>query len=242
MRGRRASDGFTLVELLVVLAIGTIMTALALSSMSNFLQQSRVNSAARMVLTMINRARTTAVSQGRPIGIYFGKATSVTNPIAHPITFTNGTFPTALYMFADNQINPTSWATSSALNFTPGSFGDDDFNQNNSANQTSGGAALIDGPRILPLVGNGTQQQQIVLVPSTSLSALPDDGSGGFSIIFNSTGQPMLTNILGAATVVNGMFPLTIGVVDSANLAISSSAPPGARYIVIQASGTAQIQ
>jgi hypothetical protein len=176
--------------------------------------------------------------------VYFGQANGLATAAAHPLTLPGGAHPVAMYIFVDNQTNPSSWTPTSSLAFTPGAFGDDDYNMPNVVGN-SNGALIVDGPRFLPIMDGG-KSQDIVLVPcaagvtpacGTVLANLPNDGSGGFSIVFSAQGQPMQTNALGAATAVSGLFPLTIGVDDTSD----SNPPIYARYIVVQSSGTAQI-
>lgn len=63
--------GFTLVELMVVLAILAIMAAMVLPNFNQYIQQRRLNGAARQVMSDFMSARMAAVSQNRKVKIFF---------------------------------------------------------------------------------------------------------------------------------------------------------------------------
>lgn len=69
--GRRGR-GFTLVELMVVVAIAGIIAAMASSSLTGLRRQARASGQARLIVYRLQAARTYAVSQGWPQGYYFG--------------------------------------------------------------------------------------------------------------------------------------------------------------------------
>ncbi len=69
---RRAARGFTLMELMVTVAISAILVALAANALSNARKVSRVAAEARLVLQRLQTVRTNAVSQGAAQGYFFG--------------------------------------------------------------------------------------------------------------------------------------------------------------------------
>jgi prepilin-type N-terminal cleavage/methylation domain-containing protein len=70
MSGR--PNGYTLVELMTVIAITAIMAALAGVMIVSVLQQVGVNGNSRALLGMLQDARTRAITQGRRCGVYIG--------------------------------------------------------------------------------------------------------------------------------------------------------------------------
>jgi prepilin-type N-terminal cleavage/methylation domain-containing protein len=87
---RRRDGGFTLVELMVVVALMTVVAALAIRMMSRASRGERAPAFARSVLAMAHRARQTAIINGRPtrITIYStGTSSSIVSEMLQP----NGT-------------------------------------------------------------------------------------------------------------------------------------------------------
>jgi prepilin-type N-terminal cleavage/methylation domain-containing protein len=71
-RRRTRATGFTLVEMLVVLAVASVLAALASSSLTALRRQARASGQARLLVYRLQAARTLSVSQGWPQGYYFG--------------------------------------------------------------------------------------------------------------------------------------------------------------------------
>lgn len=66
--------GFTIIELMIVLAIISVVLTIAVSSMANTVQHLRLNSAAGELMSNINRARMTAIARNGNCVISFNKA------------------------------------------------------------------------------------------------------------------------------------------------------------------------
>lgn len=65
----RRSKGFTLVELMVTIAVVAILLAIALPSFRNVIQRNRVASASNDLLASVSYARTTAINRGQLVSM-----------------------------------------------------------------------------------------------------------------------------------------------------------------------------
>ena len=70
------SDGFTLVDLLVVTALIGILTAISIPVMTGAMERMRLGQAGREVERELQSARTRAVSKGRPMRVRFNCPTA----------------------------------------------------------------------------------------------------------------------------------------------------------------------
>jgi type IV fimbrial biogenesis protein FimT len=68
---RKSVSGFTLIEMMIVIAIIAILTAIAAPNFSNYMIQRRLNGAARQVMSDLMWARMQAVSKNNNFKITF---------------------------------------------------------------------------------------------------------------------------------------------------------------------------
>ncbi|MBU2262082.1 MAG: GspH/FimT family pseudopilin [Proteobacteria bacterium] len=68
----RKGNGFTLLELMIVIAVMGIMTTIAIPSYQTFMAQRRLNGAARQVMSDLMAARMKAVSLNQKVKVSFG--------------------------------------------------------------------------------------------------------------------------------------------------------------------------
>jgi len=69
---RFKKEGFSLLELLIVLAIMAIISAIAAPNFMNYLAERRLNGAARQVMSDLMSARQKAVSLNQRVQVFFG--------------------------------------------------------------------------------------------------------------------------------------------------------------------------
>ena len=77
---RNAARGFTIIELMVVVAIGGILSLMAASSVQNIIKSKRVSGEAGSLAMELNDLRVIAVSRGVPAGVCLRLPTYVNNP------------------------------------------------------------------------------------------------------------------------------------------------------------------
>ncbi len=77
-RKLRLADGFTVLEILVAMAIFTILGAFAIPQWGNLLSKYRLDSAARLVATELHGARNRAMAQYRRFRVVFDSPTTYT--------------------------------------------------------------------------------------------------------------------------------------------------------------------
>jgi len=68
---RRGACGFTLLELLVVLVLASITTAVVGAGGQAFLERARYTQAVRDVASQLNKARVLSVQEGRPVSVTY---------------------------------------------------------------------------------------------------------------------------------------------------------------------------
>ena len=61
----RKNNGFTLIELMVTLAIATVVLGIGVPSMANLIRDARISSQSDLLVSTLNRARTEALRQRR---------------------------------------------------------------------------------------------------------------------------------------------------------------------------------
>lgn len=78
---QRSMRGFTLIELMVTVAVLAILTAVAAPSMVDFMRRNQVTSQSNEFLGALRLARATAISQSRFISLCPSKTSADANPV-----------------------------------------------------------------------------------------------------------------------------------------------------------------
>ncbi|HQP29028.1 MAG: GspH/FimT family pseudopilin [Syntrophales bacterium] len=78
MRRKIHRGGFSLVELIIVVAIMAILSTLAVPSLQTYMAQRRLNGAARLVMSDLMNARMLAVTQNRNVQVSFPTSAAAT--------------------------------------------------------------------------------------------------------------------------------------------------------------------
>lgn len=82
-RSVRGHSGFTLIELIVALAIVIIMSGIALLSMGPMLRDAKMRSSCRIVASMLNYARSRAAATNSTVRVVFNQDRSIEVDIAN---------------------------------------------------------------------------------------------------------------------------------------------------------------
>ena len=75
MRRRRRISAFTLIELILVLALLVIITSIAVPAMSKFIRGRALDSEARRLMSLMHAAQSRAVSEGSPVMLWLDDKT-----------------------------------------------------------------------------------------------------------------------------------------------------------------------
>ncbi len=227
--------GFTLVELLVVMAAISVLAAVTLPSIKGLLHDQKVTSAARMVKSHIEAAQARAISSGRRVAVIMERNANDTNvvtrlsigqsfpPYEGDVSPTLGTLGNSGSGLFFNQITiPT--ASASLLVATPPVFSAGDFIQIGNSGPLysittipSTGVVTFANPPLDPTGSFATQEPQLLIAGKVNTSA-------SFRIFRRPSKSFVQTSALPRGTCID----MTVsGIGQSGNeFAATSAAPP----------------
>lgn len=122
LRYLRASQGFTLIEMVIVLAIVTILAAVAVPSMIGMRDNLRYRDAGRQIASALRQARSLAVSSNQTVNV-------VINTANRTYQVGNTTYPAlpSSVIIATSEPTTFTFSPNGSATFSP----DTDGNQNN---------------------------------------------------------------------------------------------------------------
>lgn len=100
---KRAQAGFTLLELMVVVAIVGVLMAVAVPAMGNFIRNGRITAAANDVMAALHFTRSEAIKRRNPVTLCTSANAILTSNLANPnATCADSEFLTGWIVFVDN--------------------------------------------------------------------------------------------------------------------------------------------
>lgn len=100
---KRATKGFTLLELMVVLAIAGVLAAIGIPAMGDFMRNSRITAAANDVMAALHFTRSEAIKRRVPVTLCTSANAVLANNTANPAaTCADSEFLTGWIVFVDN--------------------------------------------------------------------------------------------------------------------------------------------
>ncbi|MCA9132697.1 MAG: prepilin-type N-terminal cleavage/methylation domain-containing protein [Planctomycetales bacterium] len=79
---RSRPNGFTLVELLVVMAVLVVLAGITLPTIKGLMHDQKVTAAARMVKAHVQSAQARAIATGRPVAVILERSANATNTVS----------------------------------------------------------------------------------------------------------------------------------------------------------------
>jgi prepilin-type N-terminal cleavage/methylation domain-containing protein len=118
--------GFTLIELIIVMAIIVMISVVAAPSLSSLLKSSKVQEAANIIMAALYRTRGEAVRTRAPVGLFFGDS-AARHPAARWVAPLSTTLPPEGMLEIWSVVNDTTTNTSPMYRNSAASWTEDGF-------------------------------------------------------------------------------------------------------------------
>jgi prepilin-type N-terminal cleavage/methylation domain-containing protein len=203
---RRVQRGFTLMELMVVLAVAGVIMGFAVPNFSLYIRNGRLTSAANDLLASVTLARTEAIKRQLPVGVCASANPTVANPACSGATATAFRQGWIVWVDADNDWVPDNNVNEPVLDRHEALHASLTVRSNNSrrlrylANGFSSGA----GPF-------GANTNNVALCDARGTDPTVAGFSAARALRITATGRPRVTKIQGdvnaALAVINANCP-----------------------------------
>lgn len=173
MRSRRKQTGFSLIELLIAVAVIGVVAGMAIIGMNAILPTYRANQAMNQVFSQLRGARELAISQRRNVQVQFIGTNSIqlteietagANVVFPPISWEGGA---AYFRFAAIPDTPMGFGTCAAVCLENINGGPPTMMFTPSGTFIDGGNTLVDGTIFLGIAGNPMSARAVTVLGAT---------------------------------------------------------------------------
>jgi prepilin-type N-terminal cleavage/methylation domain-containing protein len=173
MRSRRKQTGFSLIELVVAVAVIGVIAGMAIIGMNAILPTYRANQAMNQVFSQLRGARELAISQRRNVQVQFIGTNSIqlteietagANVVFPPISWEGGA---VYFRFAAIPDTPMGFGTCAAVCLENINGGPPTMLFTPSGTFIDGGNTLVDGTIFLGIAGNPMSARAVTVLGAT---------------------------------------------------------------------------
>jgi len=181
--GGRRSAGFTLMELMVVLALIGVMMGIAVPNFREFIRNSRLTSTANDLVVSLNRARTEAVKRQLPVAVCATNNSNATPPVCSSGAYTSW----VVWVDADNDWVPDNNVNEPVLTRQPAV---DATVFVRVSNAESGRVKYLPSGFAAPPDGTATPTRNVVVCDERGAESL---ATGARALLITATGRARVT-------------------------------------------------
>lgn len=182
--------GFTLMELMVVLALAAIIMSLAVPNFSAFMRNSRLTSGANDLLAALTMARTEAIKRQVPVAVCATTAPTVYPPVCNG-SWSSGT-GWVVWVDADNDWTPDNDTVNEPVLLSHAALDSTITVRGNFSGRVK---YLSTGFAAAP-AGGFTSTSEIAICDARGTASAGNAGSAARAIRLSQTGRPRVTRIV----------------------------------------------